>query len=66
MEKLKWSEKVTNKEVPECIGDKSNLVNNILGRNFNSIGHIFRRSSHPYDGMEGLMTKLEVEERRRI
>ena len=35
MEKIKWSEKVTNEQVLERIGDKRTLVNNILRRKAN-------------------------------
>jgi hypothetical protein len=30
MEKIKWSEKVTNKQVLDSIGEKRTLLNNIL------------------------------------
>jgi hypothetical protein len=30
MMKIKWSEKITNEEVVELIGEKSTLINNIL------------------------------------
>jgi len=33
MEKIKWSEKVTNEEVFEHVGEKSMLLNNILCKN---------------------------------
>ena len=42
MEKIKWSEKVTNEQVLESIGEKRTLLNNILRRNANWIGHILR------------------------
>ena len=42
MEKIKWSEKVTNQQVLERIGEKRLLVNNILRRNANWIGHILK------------------------
>jgi hypothetical protein len=32
MEKTKWSESVTNKEVIERIGEKRTVINNILRR----------------------------------
>ena len=37
MEKIKWSEKVTNEQVLDSIGEKRTLLNNILCRksNFN-------------------------------
>ena len=42
MEKIKWSEKVTN-EVLERIGEIRMLLNNILRRKVNCIGDILRR-----------------------
>ena len=30
MENIKWSEKVTNEQVLDCIGEKRTLLNNIL------------------------------------
>jgi hypothetical protein len=35
MEKIKWSEKVTNEQVLEHIGEKRTLLNNILSRKAN-------------------------------
>jgi len=44
MEKIKWSEKVTNEQVLEHTGEKSALLNNILRREANWIGRILRRN----------------------
>ena len=44
MEKIKWSEKVTNEQVLERIGEKRTLLNNIHYRKKNWIGHILRRN----------------------
>jgi hypothetical protein len=44
VEKIKWSEKVTNELVLERIGEKRTLLNNILRRKANLIGHILRRN----------------------
>jgi hypothetical protein len=46
MEKIKWSEKVTNEEVLERIGEKWPLRNNILCRKANWISHILRKNCH--------------------
>jgi len=35
MEKIKRSEKLTNEEILERIGDKGTIINNILRRKFN-------------------------------
>ena len=42
MEKIKWSEKLTNEEVLENIGEKRTLLNDILHIKANWIGHILR------------------------
>ena len=44
MEKIKWSEKITNEQVLDRIGEKITLINNILCRKGNWIGHILRRN----------------------
>ena len=52
MEKIKWSEKVTNEQVLERVGEKSTLLNNILHRKTNWIGHILRRNCLLHDAIE--------------
>ena len=54
MEKIKWSEKVTN-EVLDRIGEKRTLINSILRRKANWIG----------DAIEGQMTEVKGVGRRR-
>ena len=41
---IKWSEKLTNEQVLERIGEKMTLLNNIISRKANWIGHILRRN----------------------
>jgi hypothetical protein len=65
MEKIKWSEKVTNEQVLEHIGEKRALLNNILSRKTNWIGHILRRNCHLHDAIEGQMTEVEGVGKRR-
>ena len=43
MKKMKLSEKVTNEQVLESIGEKNTLLNNILRRKANWIGYVLRR-----------------------
>ena len=43
MEEIKWSEKVTNEQVLDRVGEKRTLINNILRRKANWIGHILQR-----------------------
>ena len=40
MEKIKWSEKVTNELVLDRIGEKRTLLSNILHRKVNWICHV--------------------------
>ena len=42
MERIKWSKKVTNEQILERIGEKGTLLNNILRRKVNWIGHIVK------------------------
>ena len=59
MEKIKWSEKVTKEQVLEHIGEKRTLLNNILRRKANWIGHILRRNCVLHDAIEGQMTEVK-------
>ena len=65
MEKIKWSEKVTNEQVLDRIGEKRTLVNNILRRKANWISHIPRRNCLLHDVIEGQMTEVKGVGRRR-
>ena len=62
--KIKWSEKVTNVQVLDLIGEKWTLLNNILRRKVNWIGHILRRNCLLQDDIEGQMTEVKGVERR--
>ena len=53
MENIKRSEKVTNEQVLDRIGEKKILRNNILRRKGNWIGHILRRNCLLHDAIEG-------------
>ena len=65
MEKIKWSEKVTNEQVLARIGEKRTLLKNILRRKANWIGHILRRNCLLHDDIEGRMTEVRGVGRRR-
>ena len=52
MKKIKWSEKVMNQQVLDRIESKMALLNNILRRKANWIGHILRRNCFLHDGCE--------------
>ena len=64
METIKWSEKLTNEQVFERIGEKT-LLNNIPCRKTNWIGHILRRNSLLHDAIEGKITEVKGVGRRR-
>jgi hypothetical protein len=59
MEKIKWSEKVTNVEVLEYIGEKKTLLNNILCRKANWVGHILTRNFLLSDAIDGQTTEVK-------
>ena len=56
---LKCSENVTNEKVFECIGERRTLLNNILRRKANWIGHIMRRNCLHHDVIEGQTTEMK-------
>ena len=59
MEKMKWSDKVTNEQVLDLIGEKRTLINNMLRRKVNWIGHILRRNCLLHNAIEGQMTEVK-------
>jgi hypothetical protein len=65
IENIKWSEKVTNEQVLECIGERRILVNNILSRKANWSCHILRGYYLIHDAIEGQMTEVKGVGRRR-
>ena len=65
MGKIKWSEKVTNEQFLDLIGEKKTLINNILRRKANWIGHILRRNCLLHGTIEGQMTEVKRVVRRR-
>ena len=65
MKKIKLSEKVTNEQVLETLGEKSTLINNILRRKFNWFGRILRRNCLLHDVIKGEMMEVKRVGRRR-
>ena len=59
------SEKVTNEKVLDHTREKRTLLNNILCRKSNWIGHILRRNCLLHDAIERQMTELKGVGRRR-
>ena len=58
MENIKWSDKVANK-VLEHIGEKRTLLNSILRRKANYIGHIVTIDCLIHDAIGGQMTEMK-------
>ena len=59
MDKIKWSEKLTNEQILERIGENRTFLSNILRRKANWIGHILRRNYGFHDAIEGQMTEVK-------
>ena len=59
MEKIKWSEKVTNEQALERIEEKNTLLNNIVCRKVNWVYHILRKNFLLLDANEGEMAEVE-------
>ena len=66
MEKIKWSEKVTNDQVLDRIVEKRTLLNNILHRKANWIGDILSRNCLLHEAIEGQITEVKKVGRIRI
>ena len=64
MGKIKFSEKVTNEQVLEYIGEKRTFLNNILHRKVNWIGDILRRKCLLHDAIEEQITEAKGVRRR--
>ena len=65
MDKIKWSEKVTNDEVLDRIEENRILLNIILSRKANWVGHILRIIYLLHYDIERQMTKVKRVGRRR-
>ena len=59
MEKIKWSERVTNEQAIERIAEKRTLLNNTLLRKDNWVGHILRRNCLFRVAIERPMTEMK-------
>ena len=59
------SEKLTDEEFHDRVGEKRTLLNIILRRTANGIGHIHRRNCLPHDTIAGQMTEVKGLRRRR-
>ena len=66
MEKIQWSEKVTNERVLERKGEKRTFLCNILSKKSNCIAYSLRENCLLHDAIEGQMTEVKGVGRRRI
>ena len=67
MEKIKWSEKITNEQVLDRVEEKRRkFINNILSRKANWTDHILRRNCLLHDAIEEHMTEVKGIGRSRI
>jgi hypothetical protein len=55
MEKISWKDKITNEEVLRRVGEERKLIDTIVRRKKNWIGHILRSNCMMRDVMEGRM-----------
>ena len=65
MEKIKWSEKVTNEQVLGRLGEKRTLLNNIQHTKVNLIAHILRKNCLLHDAIEGQIKEVKGVGRRK-
>jgi len=66
MEKISWKDKKTNEAVLEAVGEKRTLVNVVIGRKKNWIGHVLRGEGLLKDVMEGKLNCKRPRGRPRI
>jgi len=59
METVKWSEKITNEEVLEHIGENRALLNNINHRKANWVGHMLKINWLLHDIIERQTTEVK-------
>ena len=66
MERISWTEKITNEEVLRRVGEKRTMVEKILWRKKNWMGHIMRGYELMKEVMEGKMDGKRGPGRKRI
>ena len=66
MERISWRDKIKNSEVLEIIGEERTLIEKIIRRKKNWIGHILRGDNLNRDVMEGAIMGRRRRGRRRI
>ena len=66
MEKISWTEKITNEEVLERVGEERQLIKLIRNRKKNWVGHVLRGDLLLKEVMEGRMEGKRGRGRPRI
>jgi hypothetical protein len=66
MENVTWQDRKTNEEVLQAVGENRSLVNIIMRRKKNWIGHILRGDNLMKDVMEGRMIGKRTRGRKRL
>ena len=66
MEKIIWSDRITNEEVLRRVDEKRTIIKEVTKRKANWVGHILRRNGLMLDIIEGKMDAPKKMGRRRI
>ena len=66
MERISWTEKITNEEVLRRVGEERTMLATIVRRKKNWIGHVMRGDGLMKEVMEGKMEGKRGPGRRRI
>ena len=66
MERISWTEKITNEEILRKVGEKRSMVETIVRRKKNWIGHIMRGDGLMKEVMERKMEDKRERGRKRI
>ena len=66
MERISWTDKITNEEVLRRVGEKRSMVETIVRRKKNWIGHIMRGDGLMKEVLEGKMEGKRGRGRKRI
>ena len=66
MERISWTDKITNEEVLRRVGEKRSMAETIVRRKKNWIGHIMRGDRLMKEVMEGKMEGKRGRGRKRI
>src|SRR6218665_2516824 len=66
MERISWTEHISNEEVLTLVGEERSLISTIIARQRNWMGHLLRGDSLQREIMEGRMEGERGRERKKI